>query len=131
MRKKWCAAPAGVGLVCMVLLFGGCGSSGEHEVAETRGTVPYNGQPVPDVVVSFTPQATGDAEKPGKSASGHTDAQGEFVLSTYEIGDGAVVGKHAVLVSSEDPNKPLPGKSPPDSIVEIKPGANDIKIELQ
>jgi hypothetical protein len=128
---QWRAAQTGAGLVLVVLLLGGCGSSGEHAVAETRGTVTYNGQPVPDVVVSFTPQATGDAKTPGKSATGRTDAQGEFVLSTYEIGDGAVVGRHAVLVSSEDPNKPLPGKTPPDLIVEVEPGSNNIEIKLQ
>ncbi|HWL06874.1 MAG TPA: hypothetical protein VNQ76_00515 [Planctomicrobium sp.] len=39
---------------------------------------------------------------PGKSASGKTDSNGRFTLSTYDINDGAVVGIHNVSVSIEE-----------------------------
>jgi hypothetical protein len=109
----------------------GCGSGGENPVAETRGTVTYQGQPVPNAMVSFTPQAVPGKENSGKSASGQTNAAGEFVLSTYEREDGAIVGKHAVLVSASDPQQPLPGKTPPNLVLEVEPGSNNFEIELQ
>ena len=44
--------------------------------------------------VAFTPDS-------GRPASGMTDASGKFELSTFVTGDGAVLGKHTVVVSEQ------------------------------
>lgn len=108
----------------------GCGSSGDNPVATAGGTVTLNGQPVSNLVVTLTPIATGDDGLPGKSASGITDESGQFTLSTYEIGDGAVVGEHRVGIGMNGPQATPPGKLPADYTLEVKQGANDFSIEL-
>lgn len=128
IRKKtpWWAL-----LSVLVLVLGtvGCGGGGEHGVAKAGGTVTLDGNPVPDLVVSFTPQSTGSGN-PGKSATGRTDAQGKFTLSTYDMGDGAVVGKHLVTVSLDGPDATPPGKLPDNHIEEVKSGTNNFELKL-
>lgn len=128
MRSRWCVVKI-VPVVFLVSLLAACAGGDGHPIAKTQGKVLYQGQPVADVVVDFVPQGDGGAS-PGKSATGRTDASGVFVLSTHEMGDGAVVGKHRVTVGSENPDQPLPGKVPADLILEVKPGSNDFTIEL-
>src|SRR5581483_1306273 len=52
-----------------------------------------NGQPLAGAMVTFTnPEAK-------TAASGLTDAEGKFTLTTFQSGDGAVPGKQLVAVS--------------------------------
>ena len=116
----------------LLMLVCGCGSGDARPTAAVQGKVLHNGQPVADAVVSFTPQAiAANGGQPGKSASGRTDASGTFTLSTYQIGDGAIVGSHQVTISSEDPNQPLPGRAASDLTLEVKSGTNDFQIDLE
>ncbi len=108
----------------------GCGGSQGREVANAQGEVTLDGQPISNVVVSFSPESTGPDGTPGKSATGITDEQGKFQLSTYEIGDGALVGTHRVTVSMDGPNPTPPGKLPENYTVEVTPGSNNFSIEL-
>ncbi|HTN75584.1 MAG TPA: hypothetical protein VL096_10065 [Pirellulaceae bacterium] len=119
-------------LVSLLVLLSavGCGSAGEHGVASAGGTVTMGGNPVPDLVVTFTPQVAAGSANPGKSATGRTDAQGKFTLSTYAIGDGAIVGKHQVAVNLDGPNPTPPGKVPENYVLEVKPGTNNFEIKL-
>ena len=103
---------------------------GDFKTADVEGQVIYQGQGVAGAVVVFSPVDDASAAMSGKAANGNADEDGRFTLSTYEMGDGAIVGKHRVSVSTEDPLKPLPGKVPQDLIVEVKPGSNDVTIEL-
>lgn len=115
----------------MCLLVAGCsGGSDRPAVAQVRGVVTCKGQPVPEASVKFIPQEKSDATGGGRAASGETAADGTFVLSTFEEGDGAVPGKHTVLVAEIDPAKPLPGALPKDYTLEVKDGANQFEIEL-
>jgi hypothetical protein len=129
-------AAAGVALAVSAVLLSGCGGGGGFATAKVRGKVTFKGQPVANARVDFSPQKAADAGKgsgggqPGKSAAGTTDKDGVFVLSTYAPEDGAVVGKHRVAVGSNDAKKPLPGKTPPNLILEVKSGSNDFTIEL-
>jgi len=73
--------------------FIGCGGETGPKVYPVTGTVLYNGQPVDGAVVAFR------GESATKMATGTTDAQGHFELTTYKPGDGAVPGKHTVTVA--------------------------------
>lgn len=117
----------------LVLLLGtlGCGGGGEFGVASAGGTVTLNGQPVPDLMIAFTPQTPADGSNPGKSASGRTDAQGKFTLSTYDTDDGAIVGSHQVTIYLDATDPTPPGRLPADPfILEVKSGSNNFDIEL-
>lgn len=83
----------------LAILAAGCGQTSTLQVT---GTVTYNGQPADKAEVHFTP-----AE--GRPASGVTDAQGRFQLSTFSPDDGAMPGDHKVTVVQYYP----PGEPPP------------------
>lgn len=120
-----------VGALALLTLsvFGCSGSS--NPVATAGGTVTMDGKPLSDLVVTFTPVAAADAkEGPGKSATGNTGADGKFKLSTYKMGDGAIVGKHKVTVFASGVNPKPPGNLPKDFTLEVKPGSNDFDIKL-
>lgn len=126
----------------------GCRNPGTSPTAKAGGTVSYRGQPLAEVVVTFTPEQ-------GRPAVGTTDAAGRFILSTYRRGDGAVPGRHQVTVNlwfrepppmlggpdkpTENPSLkslPYPSKysSPASSdlIAEVRlRGTNDFVLELK
>jgi hypothetical protein len=62
-------------------------------VVHAGGVVRFNGQPLEGALVTLTSPAL------SVSATGRTDAEGKFLLTTFEPGDGAVPGKHKVSVS--------------------------------
>jgi len=136
--------------VCFVVLAlgflmtaSGCPKGGAaYKTAPVKGKVIYNGQPVTSGGIHFQPIAVegAAATNPGQPANGQVQSDGTFVLSTYKEGDGAVVGKHKVSYipasrgaeSYEDKPEPSPylGLVPKEQEVEIKPGQNEITIEL-
>jgi len=86
-----------------IVVVSGCGSGGTASTEEVTGTVTYNGAPVADASVTFTPEA-------GRPATGITDAGGKFTLTTFTTDDGAVPGMHKVSIApnaSQIP--PMPG----------------------
>lgn len=98
-----CTCWAGVMLLVSIPGLSGCGSEGTADTEPVTGTVTYNGAPVADASVTFTPEK-------GRPATGITDAAGKFTLTTFAKDDGAVPGKHKVAVA---PNAsqiaPMPG----------------------
>lgn len=85
-------------LIVTVLCAGvGCGGpEGLKGLVPVTGTVTYQGAPVEGANVAFAPD--GD----GKAASGRTDADGKFKLTTLNPGDGAMPGKYKVSVSKSE-----------------------------
>jgi len=66
-------------------------------MAPVSGTVRYNGKPLANAYVSFSP------DEPGlRAASGSTDANGHYRLTTFDGYDGAMVGKHRVMIRAEE-----------------------------
>jgi len=61
-----------------------------------KGTVTYKGKPISGAVVSFM------MERAPRGATGTTDANGNYKLTTFDTNDGALVGTHKVTV-----NKPV------------------------
>ena len=81
----------GLWLPMICLAIAGCGRTGT-ETLKAGGTVTYHKKPLADVCVTFTPES-------GRPATGETDAEGRFTLSTFQPDDGAVPGKHNVSIS--------------------------------
>lgn len=80
-----------IGMLCGIALTlaSGCGPKGP-KTAPVRGTITYLGLPVPSGTVMFQPAD-------GPAAYGQIK-DGAYVLSTPDIGDGAVLGLHKVTV---------------------------------
>ena len=78
----------------------GCSNSTEYETTLVSGVVTCQGKPVPNATVNFTPvpDENRSAGQRGRVALGLTDKDGRFTLTTYQDGDGAIVGKHIVTV---------------------------------
>lgn len=140
--------------LCIVTLlaFGGCGAKGP-KLGQVTGKVTLDGQPLANVIVTFTPVAGGIA------STGITNSQGEYELVCQQ-GKGALVGQHKVSVRSQPPTQAAAGavssddpsyqyggedssrapafveKIPPkyntqtQLVKEVKPGKNVIDLEL-
>jgi hypothetical protein len=134
-QLRYCA------VVVSSLVLGGCGSDPDFVSAvPAAGMVTFNGKPIETGTIGFIPEK-------GRPASGQIK-DGQFILTTYDDGDGALPGKHRVMVTS---TKQIPSKikgadpetvylipkmyaSPSESYltVEIPPEGNkkiEIKIE--
>jgi len=125
-RRFFCV----LGFTLALLTVAGCGGGGEFGTEKVSGRVMFQGNPVADASVQFIPQASREGRLAGKAAIGKTDANGRFTLSTYQPGDGAVIGVHKVMVGIEDPDKKLPGNVPEGFTLEVKKGANEFEITL-
>lgn len=82
-------------LVIIATLFG-CSSNEHPELRPVSGTVTYNGEPLDDAIVAFY------NENSSRLASGHTDSEGRFFLTSYEQNDGAIPGDHTVMVTKAE-----------------------------
>jgi hypothetical protein len=67
--------------------------------APVSGKVTLNGQPLANAYVSFQPIAKEGSVEAGPGSSATTDAQGRFTLKLTTGENGAVVGKHRVIIS--------------------------------
>lgn len=88
----------------LVVSLAGCSGEGEGRKPTHRviGTVEMAGGPVAGATVMFAP-TNGQPV-----ASGLTDGAGKYELTTYEYGDGAVVGEYNVLVIRSSKKKDGP-----------------------
>ncbi len=77
-------------LVLILVLTAGC-----SKTATVKGRVTLDGKPVAGATVLFVPEP-GNAARP---ASGLTDGDGNFQLTTYRMEDGAVPGAYRIVVS--------------------------------
>src|SRR6478752_1697892 len=101
-------------------LLSGCAQS--PATVPVHGRVTCNGKPVPQAGVIFSPVAKAETDKePGKAASGSTDADGRFVLTTYKAGDGALIGQHRASIILDNVVR-LPCGNTKVVVVEVKPG---------
>lgn len=114
--------------VCGVLLLAGCGGP---ELAPVKGRVMWKSKAVAGASITFSPVGkSADEREPGKPATGFTDSDGNFKLSTYKVHDGALIGQHKVTITVDDAN---PVKCPRRTEItrEIQAGDNDVLIELK
>jgi hypothetical protein len=80
-----------LGLACLTgALLGGCGGP---RVAKVSGRVTYAGRPVSGGKVLFYPEA-------GRMALGEIGPDGRYTLTTFQPGDGALIGGHRVAIEA-------------------------------
>ncbi len=128
-------------LLLAVSLFAmeGCGDSKGPDKRPARvafgGTAMLNGAAIEDGLITFHPVGS------GSGASGKTDSDGKFVMSTYESGDGVIPGEYTVTVvkvgasanaetwvSTDDPNyNGEPAEVPLDLSNKLPPKFEDPK----
>ena len=77
-------------LLQLTLLLTGCGN-GRPTLVPVSGQVLLDGKPVPMGFIRVIPAD-------GRPATGTLDSTGHFKLSTYEDGDGCMLGTHTVEV---------------------------------
>lgn len=144
----------------------GCGEDGgEFDVVSISGKITCDGKALgAGVGVQFIPVLAEGAigedgrklSELGKSATAVVQEDGSFTLSTYGDGDGAVVGRHRIVIlpatdesDEEDPDPddggpadnddedneneegtPLPCSAPSDLFVEITADTSVVNIEM-
>jgi len=138
--SQWLIPSLGGAALCLALLAAGCGASGAT-TAPVKGKVTAGGQPVTGGEITLTPSE----ELKATIAGGTVQADGTFVLTTSSQGDGAAIGMHDVSYSppaQEQPEwdgygtppptkaSPYDGMMPKQTKVEVKPGDNELIIEL-
>jgi hypothetical protein len=82
----------------------GCSRGGPVKV---NGTITLDGKPLPGATVTFLPSREG-----GRSASGLTEADGSFNLTTFKPGDGALPGEYKITVQVSESDKSTEGVNP-------------------
>jgi hypothetical protein len=99
----------------------GCGSGDEWtanrpKVYRARGVVKMDGKPLDDATVVYHSQSH------DLSAQGVTDKDGNFTLTTFNEKDGAVEGKHKVVITKRTyEKKKTKYDSPTESSVALIP----------
>jgi hypothetical protein len=89
-------------LLFAAALLTGCNRSNYH-TAPVHGRVTVDDVPLFQGRVLFTPVATGEDRKAGRTALGKIDSEGNYRLTTYATNDGAIVGEHwAIVINSEE-----------------------------
>jgi hypothetical protein len=141
MSKPWRNCLVAAAIITAISCVG-CGEQSSYEVAVVRGTVTLDGKPITGGKVMFAPIAQGQNAKAGKPGFGAIGTDGSFVISTYGVEDGAVVGKHWVSVmrnlkigdseqpSTEKPEMPFERVTFPQQQTVVAGQENQIDIAL-
>lgn len=77
-------------LAVLALLPAGCGQ--KTKLGRVSGRVTYKGQPVPNGAITFLPDPS------GPPATAPIQPDGTYTLQTPDVGEGALVGQHAVMI---------------------------------
>jgi len=84
------------------------------KLGKVTGKVTYNGKPVTSGHVVFTP-AEGKGGETGQTATGEIASDGGYEMTTFNTGDGAILGQHIVTVQVRSGEMPKPK---PDSTID-------------
>jgi hypothetical protein len=112
----------------MFLVLGILGCSGTRsDLAPVSGVVTLDGQPLPRATLVFQPEAAGPA------SFGLTDDNGRYTLM-YDVGvTGAVVGKHAVKITTfqeRDPDSDPPIPAAPEILPDRYHRSSELSAEV-
>jgi hypothetical protein len=99
--------------ILSALVVAGCGA--EIDVVPVAGLLQCDGRPLPDVLVTFVPEADDGVARP--VSRGTTDVTGRFELTAADGRPGAGVGRHRVVLEDlrpfRAPRNERPGMPPP------------------
>ena len=93
-----------------VPLFSGCDTQPVYELTPVKVRVTIDGKPANDINVQLMPNTV--SETFGPTSLGITDAQGVAVMKTVDNRDGAVVGKHLIVLTDMLEERPPQGQPP-------------------
>jgi hypothetical protein len=96
MRMIWTTTLA---LAFASLLMAGCHGEPRPPMGRVYGKVTYKGQPFDSGMVVFSP-VSGPVGSTGQLATGKLSKDGSYRLTTFDDGDGALVGEHVVMVKA-------------------------------
>lgn len=83
-------------LIPLVVVLSGC--FGENSgIVPVSGTITFKGKPLPNASITFTPE-----DSASRTAVGSTDKDGKYQLTSFNINDGAKIGKYKVSVRAEE-----------------------------
>jgi hypothetical protein len=99
-------------LFCLLLIVAGCAEKGP-ELTEVTGQVMIDGKPLTTGSVVTLPMK-------GRGARGTIDAEGNFTLTTSDMGVGAKPGRHQVAVIAVEEMKDAPLGTPARSLIPEK-----------
>jgi hypothetical protein len=134
--RFWVAALAALVLSGAV----GCGGG---KTAPVNGRVKFKDGSDSGVLAGYLVNFEAEAAGEHGSSMGEIQPDGSFKLSTFGADDGAIPGKYRIAItppSSPDPDKPPPKSKIPAKYEsfdtsgltqEIKPGTNNIELELE
>ena len=103
----WFATCSALALLALV----GCDSGGLPDMVPIRGEVYYDGEPMKQGTVIYSPRGE------GRQALGGIQPDGTFVLTTLKKGDGVKKGEYDMAVYAM---KPHPGEPKSRGEVELK-----------
>jgi len=92
-------------MVLMAGLLIGCGGSDHEETAPVTGKITFQGASVTKGRIAFYPPK-------GRPAMGSIQGDGTYSLTTFDQGDGALLGNHRVTITA---NEAVGGPPPPAS----------------
>ena len=98
-----------IGLLLGVL---GCGGH-QSNMAEVTGKVLVDGQPLTTGRVNTLPER-------GRGAQGTINSEGEFTLSSGDLGSGALVGLHHVAVVAVEESPNMGPEAPRKSLIPMR-----------
>lgn len=115
----------------VVLAVVGCSPTQRPPLGVVSGTVTLDGNPLPEALVSFTPQG------PGRTSLGITGSDGRYALVYIRDVPGATVDQHTVRITTAgidaDRRERLPGHYHARTTLgaRVFAGRNDIRFDLQ
>jgi len=83
-------------------ILGGSAGCGGSKLVQVKGVVTLDGKPLSLATITFNP-----IEGAGRSASGLSDEDGNFELTTLRTNDGAAPGEYKVTVTKEQGAEPV------------------------
>lgn len=88
-----------------LLVLAGCGGGGLAGTVPIRGKVTYQGKPLAEGTVLYSP-----VDVNGRQARGELKPDGTFTLTTLVANDGALPGEYNVVVLAYAPHPGEPGR---------------------
>jgi hypothetical protein len=98
----------------------GCsGDPNLPKLGKVHGKVTFKGKPVDSGTVTFNP-IQGKGGETGQNATGQIESDGSYAMTTFNTGDGAILGQHVVAVVVREKGSENMGKPKADSTIDYR-----------